>query len=289
MEATKTYTVPITVTNTGTLKWPSTGTNKVNLSYHWYDTAGKMIVRDGKRTNLLSDMAKGQKATLNAKVLAPSKAGTYILKYDLVHEYVTWFSDKNVPMLARTVNVAGGTNVISNSTSIRGISNATKEQMLNMFKKHNPNKIDKATRIVDMYINWGNKFNIRADIVWAQMCHETNFLKYDGIVPESANNFCGLGATGAPGVYNTFTTEELGIIAHYAHLAWYIYPDHVQIKDSNGNLYCSDKYDPRHFAWGASPPHNYNGDHSLNCLNGRWAPSSEYTYKIILFSNEIYN
>ena len=282
MEINKTYTIPITITNTGTLKWPSTGTNKVNLSYHWYDTAGKMIVRDGKRTNLLSDMAQGAEATLNAQVLAPSKAGTYVLKYDLVHEYVTWFSQRNVPMLSKTVNVVGGTNVISNSTSMRGISSATKDQMLNMFKNHNQNKIDKATRIVDMYINWGNKFNIRADIAWAQMCHETNFLKYDGIVPESANNFCGLGATGAPGVYNTFTTEELGIIAHYAHLAWYVYPNHV-------NSYCSMDYDPRHFTWGVSPPHNYNGDNTLNSLNGRWAPSPDYTYKIILFANEIYN
>ncbi|GAG65218.1 unnamed protein product [marine sediment metagenome] len=264
------------------MKWPSTGTNKVNLSYHWYDTAGRRIVRDGQRTSLLSDMAQGQKATLNAEVLAPSEAGTYILKYDLVHEAITWFSYKTVPMLARTVNVAGGTNVISNSTSIRGISVATKEQMLNMFKNHNQNKIDKATRIVDMYINWGNKFNIRADIVWAQMCHETNFLKYDGIVPESANNFCGLGATGSPGVYNSFATEELGVIAHYAHLAWYVYPNHV-------NSYCSMDYDPRHFTWGVSPPHNYNGNHTLNCLNGRWAPSSDYTYKIILFANEIYS
>ncbi|GAG66158.1 unnamed protein product, partial [marine sediment metagenome] len=70
MEINKTYTIPITITNTGTLKWPSTGTNKVNLSYHWYDTAGRRIVRDGQRTSLLSDMAQGQKATLNAEVLA---------------------------------------------------------------------------------------------------------------------------------------------------------------------------------------------------------------------------
>jgi len=223
------------------------------------------------------------------KVEAPSTKGNYTLNWSMVHHLVTWFDKKGVAPLTVDVSVTGETNTISNSTSMRGISTATKEQMLNMFKKHNTGKIDKATRIVDMYINWGNKFNIRADIAWAQMCHETNFLKYDGIVPESANNFCGLGATGAPGVYNTFATEELGIIAHYAHLAWYIYPDHVQIKDSNGNLYCSDKYDPRHFNWGASPPHNYNGDHTLNCLNGRWAPSPDYTYKIILFTNEIYN
>ncbi|GAG58901.1 unnamed protein product, partial [marine sediment metagenome] len=113
MEINKTYTIPITITNTGTLKWPSTGTNKVNLSYHWYDTAGRRIVRDGQRTSLLSDMAQGQKATLNAEVLAPSEAGTYILKYDLVHEAITWFSYKTVPMLARTVNVVSSTTQLS--------------------------------------------------------------------------------------------------------------------------------------------------------------------------------
>ena len=109
------------------------------------------------------------------------------------------------------------------------------------------------------------------------MCHETGFLAYTGDVQPHQNNFAGLGATGGvPG--NSFATEELGIIAHYAHLAWYYYPDHI-------NEYCNSQYDPRHFGTGH---YKYTGDTSLGFLNGRWAPGSTYTDKIILFANEIF-
>ena len=73
-----------------------------------------------------------------------------------------------------------------------------------------------------------------------------------------------------------------GVIAHYMHLAWYVYPDHLDIKDSSGSRYCSEKYDPRH-----SSSHFYNGSSMLGTLNTRWAPSWTYTSKIIQFANQI--
>ncbi|MBA7659158.1 hypothetical protein ES703_67131 [subsurface metagenome] len=188
----------------------------------------------------------------------------------------------------RKVNVSNG--VIDNSTNVIGKASATEEQLLSLFTSRNSNQIDRAGRLAPLYIKWGNTFNIRYDIAWAMMCHETGFLQFGGIVPPDANNFCGLGATGATDengnyIYNSFATEELGVIAQYIHLAWYIYPDHLTLKDSNGDLYCSTKYDPRHFGSG----HNYNGSSSLGTLNERWAPSPDYTYKIVQFANEIYN
>ncbi len=119
-------------------------------------------------------------------------------------------------------------------------------------------------------------FNIRADIAWAQMCHETGFLEFKGDVKSSQNNFAGIGATGGGVPGNSFASEELGVIAHYAHLAWYYFPDDV-------NQYCTNQFDPRHF--GSSHP-NYTGDTTLGFLNGRWAPGSTYTDKIILFANQ---
>ena len=190
--------------------------------------------------------------------------------------------------MTRKVNVSNG--VIDNSTNIIGKASATEEQLLSLFVSRNSNQIDRAGRLAPLYIKWGDAFNIRYDIAWAMMCHETGFLQFGGIVPPDANNFCGLGATGAKDengnyIYNSFATEELGVIAQYIHLAWYIYPDHLTSKDSNGDLYCSTKYDPRHFGTG----HNYNGDSTLGTLNERWAPAPDYTNKIIQFANEIYN
>ena len=77
-------------------------------------------------------------------------------------------------------------------------------------------------------------------------------------------------------IRDRFASEELGIIAHYAHLAWYVYPNHV-------NGYCSSTYDPRHIG-----AHRFNGDSSINCLNGRWAPAGDYANKIIAFANQIW-
>ena len=173
--------------------------------------------------------------------------------------------------------------VIDNNTSLIGISPASKEQLLSIFSRRGSNKIERASRLADLYIMYGTVFNIRADIAWAQMAHETGFLKFGGIVPESANNFAGIGATGQRNSdgsykYDVFASEERGVIAHYAHLAWYVYPDHLN------NGYCNSSYDPRHFGSG----HNYRGS-TLGVLNGTWAVGSTYTNKIIQFANEIYN
>jgi len=146
-----------------------------------------------------------------------------------------------------------------------------------LFVSRNSDKIERATRLADIYIQYGQYFNIRADIAWAQMCHETGFLEYTGDVQPEQNNFAGLGATGGV-TGNSFGSEELGVIAHYAHLAWYYYQNHI-------NEYCNNQYDPRHFG---SNHYNYTGDTTLNHLNGTWAPGSTYTGKIILFANEIY-
>ncbi|MBA7468442.1 hypothetical protein ES707_03692 [subsurface metagenome] len=179
--------------------------------------------------------------------------------------------------------------MINRDTNIIGKANASEEQLLSLFEKRNSTKMGLAEELAKLYIEWGNKFNIRYDIAWAQMCHETGFLEFEGIVPPEANNFCGLGASGEKDedgnyIYNSFETVELGVIAHYAHLAWYIYPEHLDLEDADGDLYCSDKYDPRHFG----EEHNYNGESNIGALEGRWATSDWYIDKIIEFANEIY-
>ena len=110
------------------------------------------------------------------------------------------------------------------------------------------------------------------------MCHETGFLEFSGDAKLQQNNFAGLGATGGGVPGNTYATEELGIIAHYAHLAWYYYPNHI-------NQYCNSEYDQRH---SDTAHYKYTGDTSVGFLNGKWAPASTYTSKILLFANQIY-
>ncbi|MFA5015643.1 MAG: PKD domain-containing protein, partial [Actinomycetota bacterium] len=192
-------------------------------------------------------------------------------------------SDAKTTTVAVTAASSGqsypvNTTPISNSTSVIGYTEVTVDQLVKIFTDRGSGKVDWARRIAPIYINYGKLFNIRADIAWAQMCHETGFLEYTGDVQPNQNNFCGMGATGGGVPGNSFASEELGIIAHYAHLSWYYYPDHI-------NNYCNSQYDPRHFG---SSHYKYTGNTTLGFLNGNWAPGSTYTAKIILFANGIY-
>jgi hypothetical protein len=89
-------TVPVSVTNTGALTWTATGATAFHLSYHWYK--GTLLdTYNGERTVLPHDIIPGETVLLQANLKAPSTPGTYVLKWDMVEEAVTWFSGQGVP------------------------------------------------------------------------------------------------------------------------------------------------------------------------------------------------
>jgi hypothetical protein len=100
-----TTTVPITLGNTSNFTWPSAGANPVTLSYHWINSAGKTAVWDGLRTNLPADVPAGQLTQVQANLAFPVGPGTYLLRWDLVQEGVSWFSGKGVKMPEQMVSV----------------------------------------------------------------------------------------------------------------------------------------------------------------------------------------
>ena len=97
--------VPFTIRNTSNFTWPAEGTNPVTLSYHWADASGNIVQWDGVRTKLSRDLEPGQSVTLQAQVAFPVAQGTYILKWDLAHEGLAWFSGKGVRTFDQTVVV----------------------------------------------------------------------------------------------------------------------------------------------------------------------------------------
>ena len=90
--------VRFSVHNIGLLTWPAGGDKPVKLSYHWMsEDAEQVLVLDGARTDLPRDLAPGERAEVSAIVMAPARAGRYLLWWDLVQENVTWFSDAGDP------------------------------------------------------------------------------------------------------------------------------------------------------------------------------------------------
>ncbi len=134
--------------------------------------------------------------------------------------------------------------------------------------------------LAQYYITYGERFGLRADMAWAQMIHETGWGQYGGDVLPEQNNMAGIGATGGGVRGNSFVTAELGVIAQYAHLAWYVYPDHVSdpycvkvTQPADGPITVPG--DPRHFAQAGGAPHKATA-RTVYELSGTWAVSSGY-------------
>ena len=85
--------------NTGDTLWlarPSRHGSYVTLGCKWTDAASGRLVTDVLgRTRLAADVAPGATtaATLNLEVPSTMPPGAYVLKVDLVDEFVCWFSD----------------------------------------------------------------------------------------------------------------------------------------------------------------------------------------------------
>ncbi|MDR2731309.1 MAG: glucosaminidase domain-containing protein [Treponema sp.] len=113
---------------------------------------------------------------------------------------------------------------------------------------------------------------INHDTAFAQMCLETGFLKYGGLVRPDWNNFCGLGAIGPGQPGEIFPDPRTGVRAHIQHLKAYATTEPLK-----GAL-----VDPRYryVRKGSSP--------TINGLSGTWATDKSYSSKIYSILQRMY-
>ena len=86
------------IKNNGSAAWPmrgrpGTGHFQVNIGDHWYDPDGKEVKYDERLAQPFS-IGPGQEAEVVYAIIAPSKAGEYVVEIDMVQEMVAWFKDK---------------------------------------------------------------------------------------------------------------------------------------------------------------------------------------------------
>jgi hypothetical protein len=62
---------------------------------------------EGERTELAADVPPGGEAKLVATVRGPAAPGDYVLRWDLVQEHTTWFSERGNAMPSQPVAVEG--------------------------------------------------------------------------------------------------------------------------------------------------------------------------------------
>ncbi|MBU4483568.1 MAG: LCP family protein [Actinobacteria bacterium] len=101
------FNAQVKVRNNGFLLWEHEGDKyRMDLGTHWINRdTGEMIIWDGNRGLLPEDVSYNEEVIVDIKIKAPDKPGRYILQYDMVHERITWFSEKGVIPLEVNVDV----------------------------------------------------------------------------------------------------------------------------------------------------------------------------------------
>jgi hypothetical protein len=157
--------------------------------------------------------------------------------------------------------------------SILGKGKTDSATLVNFLTNTNP-FIDKnfAKNFAEIYIEEASIEGVNHDIAFSQMCLETGFLSYGGLVTPDMNNFAGLGSTG-PGVPGEkFPSPRIGVRAQIQHLKSYATAAPLN----------QDLVDPRrHFVVQGSAP-------TIDGLAGTWAADKEYARKLKALLNRLY-
>lgn len=98
---------------------------------------------------------------------------------------------------------------------------ATPGRLMKYLKSNNPSIRSKFGEIAVHYMRHGERLGLRWDYAFFQMLVETGFLRFNGDVKWTQNNFAGLGATGGGVRGEKFSSVDDGVKAHLEHLLMY--------------------------------------------------------------------
>ena len=203
-----------------------------------------------------------------------------------IHVYATDNSGNRVFVGSNTVQVDG-------VYGIMGASTTTANQLVNYYiskvglaayPAYYSQRGMNLNQFAEMYMLEASYEGVKAEVAWAQMCNETNFLRFTGDVCLEQFNFAGLGATGGgvPG-FNfaaKYGDDFWGIIAgirgQIQHLK--CYASTAALANLNGY---GEPYDPRWWSAlrGTAP--------TVESLSGRWASSTTYGSDLMIIINGI--
>ncbi len=101
-------TIPISIRNDGGKTWVATGDNMVRVAYNWFNERNEpVLVKQSLRASLPRDMAPGESVDVNLDVLTPDRPGNLTLRFGLVEERITFFTNAGSPPLDKKVVVKG--------------------------------------------------------------------------------------------------------------------------------------------------------------------------------------
>ncbi|GHT53087.1 lipoprotein [Spirochaetia bacterium] len=150
---------------------------------------------------------------------------------------------------------------IPSSGAIMGKGQLNKVQLADVLLAENP-ALDKgfAQDFSQMYITEAAAEGVNHDIAFSQMCVETNFFKFNGLVTRDSNNFGGIGVIDEQNRGVRFPSALLGVRAQIQHLKGYATEEPL----------AQARVDPRYYNifHGSAP--------SIADLSGRWSVNVAY-------------
>lgn len=161
------------------------------------------------------------------------------------------------------------------SLAIMGTGSMDADRLAAFLVSHNPRAdIDRVRRLASFYIEESLIEGVNADVAFIQMCLETGFLGFGGLVTEDMHNYCGLGAIGPEQPGLRFPDERTGVRAHVQHLKGY----------GSTEALVQELVDPRYRyvnPKGKAP--------TVHGLAGTWAADHEYGRKLEGLLDRLFN
>lgn len=144
----------------------------------------------------------------------------------------------------------------------------TQKELFDFFMQENPSADEEEVlNISALYIKEASDEGINSDVAFVQMCLETGFLKFGGLVTPDMHNYCGLGSIDPSQTGAVFETMELGVRAHIQHLQAYATTQEVEL--------VHELVDPR-YSW----VHKMYLIEDITGLAGKWATDPLYSLKL---------
>ena len=158
--------------------------------------------------------------------------------------------------------------------SIMGEGGMTADRLVSFLLENNPDADSaRVVLLASLYIEEAAAEGVNSDVAFVQMCHETGFLRFGGLVTEEMNNFCGLGSTGPGNPGLRFPDERTGVRAHIQHLKAYGSTDSLNL----------GQVDPR---FGLVSPRGRSPD--IFGLAGTWAADRQYGLRLADLLESLY-
>ncbi len=149
---------------------------------------------------------------------------------------------------------------------IMGTGAMTATQLTNFFLTQAPDADPLLVeRLAHYYMQEAVAEGINSDVAFVQMCLETGFLRFGGLVTADMNNFCGLGAINESNRGLSFPDEQTGVRAHIQHLKAYASAEPLNLPS----------VDPRYRYVNPKGKAPY-----IRSLAGTWASDPAYGHKI---------